>query len=115
MPAVHVGRIVSRAGKAAAVFVAAVAALYALFGATVLIAMHQTPERFGRFMRHAPAPLVWGALPARRMWLWSRRGTLAEGMSAPDFTLARQDRSGRVTLSSFRGRKPVVLVFGSYS
>jgi len=111
----RITRIAARAGRVTAVLAAAVAVLYVLFGAAVLTAMNQTPERFGRFMRHTPAPLVWGALPAKRMWLWSRRGTLAEGMNAPDFTLARQDRSGRVTLSSFRGKKPVVLVFGSYS
>jgi len=111
----RIRRIAARAGRVTAVLAAAVAVLYVLFGAAVLTAMNQTPERFGRFMRHTPAPLVWGALPAKRMWLWSRRGTLAEGMNAPDFTLAHQDRSGRVTLSSFRGKKPVVLVFGSYS
>lgn len=94
---------------------AAIAGLYVLFGAVVLTAMTRTPERFGLFMRHMPMPLVWGALPAQRMWLWARRGTLAPGMMAPDFTLQKQDRSGRVTLSALRGRKPVVLVFGSYS
>jgi len=93
----------------------ALAVIYVAFGAAVLTAMMQTPERFGRVMRHAPAPLVWGTLPAERMWLWARRGTLARGMMAPDFTLEKQDRSGRVTLSNFRGHKPVVLVFGSYS
>src|SRR3954453_6831705 len=77
--------------------------------------MMQTPERFGRVMRHAPAPLVWGTLPAERMWLWARRGTLARGMMAPDFTLEKQDRSGRVPLSNFRAPKAVVLVFGIYS
>ena len=115
MPSVTWKRIAARAAKPAAFCLSALAALYLLFGAAVLVAMHQTPERFGLFMRHAPAPLVWGALPAKRMWLWSRRGTLAIGDDAPDFTLARQDRSGPVTLSAFRGRKPVVLVFGSYS
>lgn len=94
---------------------AVVAGVYVVFGMSVLTAMTQTPERFGLFMRHMPMPLVWGALPAQRMWLWARRGALAPGMMAPDFTLQRQDRSGRVTLSAFRGHKPVVLVFGSYS
>jgi len=115
MPAVRLSSWLARAARPMAVFVTIIACAYLAFGAVVLTAMHQTPERFGRFMRHVPAPLVWGALPAKRMWLWSRRGTLAHGDEAPDFTLARQDRSGRVTLSSFRGRRPVVLVFGSYS
>jgi len=86
-----------------------------LFGA-VVIAMVQPPARFGAFMKRMPAPVVWGALPARRMWLWARRGTLAEGALAPDFTLrTTHDRTRRVTLSSYRGQRPVVLVFGSYT
>jgi hypothetical protein len=90
------------------------AAYVALFGA-VLLAMHQPPERFGQIMRHVPAPLVWGALPAPRMWLWARNGSLVEGEPAPDFTLSTFDHRSRVTLSSHRGQRPVVLVFGSYT
>ena len=37
-------------------------------------------------------------------------------MSRPDFTLPTDDgASPRVSLSSFRGKQPVVLVFGSYT
>ena len=87
----------------------------ALFSA-VVIAMVQPPARFGAFMKRMPAPVVWGALPAKRMWLWARRGTLVEGALAPDFTLrTTHDRTRRVTLSSYRGERPVVLVFGSYT
>jgi hypothetical protein len=88
---------------------------YALFGGAVALAMLQPPERFGRIMTHLPAPLVWGLLPAPRMWLWARAGRLQEGDPAPDFTLATFDHSRRVTLSSHRGDRPVVLVFGSYT
>lgn len=35
------------------------------------------------------------------------------GEPAPDFELDRHDGSGRVRLSSFRGDRPVVLIFGS--
>ncbi len=92
------------------------AVLYvALFG-TVAFAMTQTPERFSAFMKHMPAMVVWGGLPAERMWLWARRGHLAEGDVAPDFNLrTTQDRAQRVSLSSYRGDRPVVLVFGSYT
>jgi len=38
---------------------------------------------------------------------------LVEGSSAPDFALA--DAEGRVRLSAHRGRKPVVLIFGSHT
>ena len=89
--------------------------LYAAWFGTVAAVMLQPPARFGRIIRHLPQPLVWGLLPAPSMWLWARRGTLNEGDLAPDFTLAAQDRSGEVTLSSHRGARPVVLVFGSYT
>lgn len=39
--------------------------------------------------------------------------TLEVGDAAPDFTLPREDGKGDITLSSFKGEKPVVLVFGS--
>jgi hypothetical protein len=95
--------------------VALVVVYVVLFG-SVAIAMMQTPERFGAFMKRMPAPVVWGALPAPRMWLWARRGNLAEGDLAPDFNLrTTQDRARRVSLSSYKGDRPVVLVFGSYT
>ncbi len=37
------------------------------------------------------------------------------GQPAPDFALPRQDGRGRFHLSGLRGRKPVVLVFGSFT
>ena len=95
--------------------VVALVAFYAIFFGGVVLAMLQPPERFGRVMRHLPAPLVWGALPAPRMWLWARKGSLSEGGQAPDFTLSTHDHASRVTLSSHRGQRPVVLVFGSYT
>ncbi|HKB16935.1 MAG TPA: hypothetical protein VKF62_12785 [Planctomycetota bacterium] len=39
----------------------------------------------------------------------------AERERAPDFTLAKVHDGGSVTLSSFAGRRPVALVFGSYT
>jgi len=93
------------------------AGFYVVLFGVVLAAMLQTPARFGSFMKHVPGPLVWGTLPAPRMWLWARRGALVPGDSAPDFTLPRHADGGRdrVTLSSYRGQRPVVLVFGSYT
>ncbi|MDH3733119.1 MAG: hypothetical protein OEU54_06270 [Gemmatimonadota bacterium] len=35
------------------------------------------------------------------------------GESAPDFELDLYDGTGRIRLSSFRGDRPVVLIFGS--
>ena len=94
--------------------VALVAVYVTLFGA-VTLAMLQPPERFGRIMKHVPAPLVWGVLPGPRIWLWARKGDLTEGSPAPDFTLSTHDHASRITLSSHRGQRPVVLVFGSYT
>jgi hypothetical protein len=37
------------------------------------------------------------------------------GQNAPDFTLPTQDGKGYITLSDFRGKKPVVLIFGSFT
>jgi hypothetical protein len=90
-------------------------AAYVAAGAAILVAMLQPPERFGRIMMHLPQPVVWAAFPAPRMWTWARSGHLQEGDEAPDFTLPSYDRSTQVSLSSHRGARPVVLVFGSYT
>jgi hypothetical protein len=92
-----------------------IVAVYVAGGVLVLWFMCQPPVRFGRFMRYAPAPLVFGTLPAERMWLWARGGGLHVGDAAPDFSLPLQSGGGSVRLSSFRGRQPVALVFGSYT
>lgn len=39
----------------------------------------------------------------------------AVGETAPDFTLSTQDGKTTVTLSDYRGKKPVALVFGSFT
>ncbi len=49
------------------------------------------------------------------MWLVARRGRLKVGDVPPDFALSTADRSAEVRLSSFRGQKPVVLIFGSHT
>jgi hypothetical protein len=46
-------------------------------------------------------------------------GSMREGPGiddeAPDFTLASHDQQFRVNLASFRGKQPVVLIFGSFT
>ncbi len=54
-------------------------------------------------------------LPFQPLWMRARAGRLAVGDQAPDFDLETYDHGGRVRLSPFRGSKPVVLVFGSYT
>ena len=39
----------------------------------------------------------------------------AVGEDAPDFTLKTRGDDRSVTLSQFKGKKPVVLIFGSYT
>ncbi len=41
--------------------------------------------------------------------------TLRVGDAAPDFKLKIKDGSREITLSSFKGKRPVVLVFGSFT
>ena len=95
--------------------VGALVVVYVAMCGSIAWIMVQPPEQFARVIRHLPMPIVWGVLPGPTIWLWARKGTLAEGEPAPDFTLATHDRTGSVTLSSFRGQRPVVLVFGSYT
>jgi copper chaperone CopZ len=37
------------------------------------------------------------------------------GEPAPDFSLVTKDGKGKIALSDYRGKKPVVLIFGSYT
>jgi peroxiredoxin len=53
--------------------------------------------------------------PFETLWLRARAGVLNVGDPAPDFHLRTLDKTGEVSLSSFRGSKPVVLIFGSYT
>jgi hypothetical protein len=77
-------------------------------------AMRQPPDEFARIMKHVgPVPFL--LFPFETMWKQARRGHLQIGDDAPDFTLPLLDHSGTVALSSFRGKQPVVLIFGSYT
>ena len=89
--------------------------LYLTLTGALALVMVQPPARFGRIMQHLPMPVVWDVLPGPRLWLWARRGNLVAGQPAPDFTLPTCDRSEQVTLSDHRGKRAVVLVFGSYT
>ena len=91
-----------------------VIALYCACLAFFYYAMRQPPETFGNVMKHTgPAPFL--LFPFETMWKSARAGRVNVGDVAPDFTLALLDHSVSVTLSSQRGSRPVVLVFGSYT
>ena len=95
--------------------IAALLAVYLVSFGALAAAMSSPPAQFGQFMKHVPMALVWGVLPGQRIWMWARGGSLRPGDLAPDFTLDNYNHSDRVTLSSHRGQRPVVLVFGSYT
>jgi hypothetical protein len=78
------------------------------------IAMCQKPHVFASIMSRTPV-IVFLAFPFKPMWLSAREGELSIGDEAPDFSLETYDKGGLVRLSDFRGKKPVVLVFGSYT
>jgi hypothetical protein len=88
--------------------------LYVAFLAVMFAVMRQPPERFGKIMAHFPMPAMM-LLPFETMWNAARGGALGVGDQAPDFSLPLSDHSADIHLSAFRGQKPVVLVFGSYT
>ena len=77
-------------------------------------AMCQKPDVFSSIMARTPS-LVFLIFPFKLMWLSARDGSLKVGDEAPDFSLETYDKKSRVQLSAFRDKKPVVLVFGSYT
>jgi len=56
-----------------------------------------------------------GSVPVVGQRMRPREGHLKPGDLAPDFSLDTHDRKQHITLSSFRGEKAVVLIFGSYT
>jgi len=92
----------------------------AVIGAEVVLcagaywAMRQTPDAFGRIVARLPMPLMM-ALPFETLWTRARAGSVTAGGEAPDFRLPTLDQRSTVQLASFRGDRPVILVFGSYT
>jgi hypothetical protein len=88
--------------------------LWVAFVGFIAWAMHQPPEAFGRVMARMPVAAYF-VIPFETLWVRARAGSLQPGQAAPDFSLSLLDKSQTVQLSSFRGKEPVVLVFGSYT
>ena len=61
----------------------------------------------------AQPPLPKSQADAKQMG--DRSGKLKAGDMAPDFTLKVMQKDTKVTLSAFRNKRPVALVFGSYT
>jgi hypothetical protein len=78
--------------------------------------MRKPPDTFGRFMAKVPGPVAFLVFPFETLWTRARAGKLRPGDAAPDFALMNLDKSAQVQLSTFTAqRRPVVLVFGSYT
>ena len=103
-----------RAGKRLLYVVAVLVVVQVCLSAGLYWAMCQTPDRFGRVMKHVPMPMML-VLPFETLWNRARAGQVQAGSMAPDFTLPALDHQSTVQLSTFRGSQPVVLVFGSYT
>jgi hypothetical protein len=93
---------------------AAIVALYVVMTTVLFGVMLQSPDRFAATMKHVPWP-VFAALPFKPLWQVARAGNVKVGDMAPDFSLESPDHKSSLRLSSLRGEKPVVLVFGSYT
>lgn len=88
--------------------------IYCVFLGLMFAAMRKSPTEFSRFMMKLPRPLMY-ATPFPPMWNKARAGSVNVGDLAPDFELPVQTSAQRVRLSQFRGDRPVLLVFGSYT
>ncbi|MBZ5540632.1 MAG: hypothetical protein LAN61_08955 [Acidobacteriia bacterium] len=91
-----------------------VVALYALLSGLLFAAMLQSPDDFAQTMKYVPWP-AFVVLPFSPLWNVARNGHVRVGDVAPDFSLESADHRSHFQLSSLRGQKPVVLVFGSYT
>lgn len=105
------GRRIAR--RALLVF-AALLAVHLALCAGLYVAMIQPPDVFGQIIARIPFPLMM-VLPFETLWNSARGGRLKPGDLAPDFRLPALDHKSTVQLSSYRGSRPVVLVFGSYT
>lgn len=76
--------------------------------------MTQPPLEFAAAWSRSPA-LLKQLVPMPPLWKRARRGLLDVGDAAPDFELKTPDKKRTVRLSDFAGKRPVVLVFGSYT
>ncbi len=94
-------------------FGVAFAVVYLALAAGFIVIMHR-PIVFGEVMRRLPDAVMM-VFPFKPMWYFARAGKVKVGDPAPEFNLPTADRKASVSLASFRGKMPVVLIFGSYT
>jgi peroxiredoxin len=87
---------------------------YLAFLGVIYAFMRQPPQRFASAIAKMPGPLFL-VLPFETLWGSARGGSLHPSDPAPDFKLSTLDRKSQIALSDFRGKQPVVLIFGSYT
>src|SRR5215471_9902305 len=80
---------------------------YAAFVVLVLWSMRQPPETFGKVMSKMPGPAPFLLFPFETAWTHARAGNLQTGDPAPDFSLLKVDKSGKVNLSELNRTQPV--------
>ena len=96
--------------------VCVVAALWLSATVALYRVMRRPPERFASVMSKIPGPIPFLVFPFETLWMRARAGSLHIGDPAPDFSLAKLDKSDHVQLSALTAQgRPVVLVFGSYT
>jgi hypothetical protein len=88
--------------------------LYGVFLGTMYWLMTRPPVQFAGAIAKMPGPLFL-VLPFQTLWFRARDGALDIGAVSPDFELPTLDKKASVRLSAFRGKQPVVLIFGSYT
>jgi len=71
--------------------------------------------RYMAMQRTRLVPNLFCAAALSALWCGVASAAPQVGDKAPDFTLASPDGEHEVTLSGFTGKRPVVLVFGSYT
>jgi hypothetical protein len=90
------------------------AVMYLIFIGAIFYLMRQPPQRFAAAIAKMPGP-AFMLIPFETLWFRARAGAVRPGDAAPDFRLNTLDRKSEVSLASFRGVRPVVLIFGSYT
>ncbi len=108
-------KLTTRAKRIVLSVIAVLLIAYVATGALIWRAMNQPPEQFGHFMARLPGPVPFLLFPFETFWMRARAGHLNLGDSAPDFSLAKVDKSATVHLAEMNQNQPVVLVFGSYT
>jgi hypothetical protein len=92
------------------------ALLWVVACTSLFAVMRQSPDKFARVMARVPGAIAFLVLPFETLWTHARAGSLQVGDLAPDFSLMKLDKSATIQLSALTAeRRPVALVFGSYT